>query len=293
MSVQLLGTERDGVGESPVWQPRDATIWSVDITGRRILQRNFHGGECRIFETDDLPTAIALDHEGGAIVSFAGGIGRFKAGETSGLLKIEQDVQLRLNEGACDPSGRFWVASMENNLTPELETRQQQRAAGRLYRVDGDGVTAVSEREFWIPNTMVWSPEGDRFYLGDSLRNTIWVWDFDRETGHLSHRRVFAEGGPGIPDGSCVDSEGCLWNARFGAGRIIRYDPDGEIEREVPLPAVNPTATAFAGDDMQTLVVTSARFGLTHPGEADGAMMLVHTEVVGRTAHRYVPPQNS
>jgi sugar lactone lactonase YvrE len=287
--IRTLGDTRDGVGESPVWDPDSETVWSVDITGKRIIQRHPDTGETTVHPTDDLPTALALDPDGGAIVSFAGGVARWRPGVTGSAIIVETDPMMRLNEGACDPSGRMWVASMDNNLTPDLRPREQTRACGRLFRIDGDQATAMTDPEFRIPNTMVWSPDRTRFYLGDSLRNTIWVWDYDDAQGAISNRRVHASGGPGVPDGSCIDAEGCLWTARFGAGRVIRYDPEGKPEREVVLPARNPTATTFAGPDMTTLIVTSACFGIDSPEEADGAMFAVETGIPGHPENRFRP----
>ena len=283
----IIGNIRDGVGESPFWDEKTGMIWSVDITGQMIVQRCLQTGETRVLETDDLPTALALSDDGGMIVSFGKGVARWADGKTGELIVAERDPTMRLNEGACDPSGRMWVASMENNLTADLEPREQDRACGRLFRIDGTVATEMTEPEFGIPNTMVWSPDRNRFYLGDSLRNTIWVWDYDDGTGEISNRRVHVSGGPGVPDGSCMDAEGCLWTARFGAGRVIRYDHDGRPECEVVLPARNPTATTFAGPDMRTLIVTSARFGLEDPEDADGAMFAVETDIVGHSENRF------
>jgi sugar lactone lactonase YvrE len=289
MTVRILGDRRDGVGESPFWNPRDGKVWSVDITGKALVTRDLANGDTARFETDDLPTALALDLNRSAMVSFAKGVARWQDGKTGPLICAETDPSMRLNEGACDPSGRMWVASMENNLTEDLQPREQARACGRLFRIDADGAIPLSEPEFGIPNTMVWSPERDLFYLGDSLRNTIWVWDYDDATAEISNRRVYVSGGPGVPDGSCVDAEGFLWTARFGAGRVIRYDPNGNPDREIMVSAQNPTATTFAGDDMTTLIVTSARFGMENPANADGAMMAVQTDVIGQPENRFVP----
>lgn len=289
MNIRILGDLRDGVGESPFWNPKDGRVWSVDITGRALIARDLASGKTADFATDDLPTALALDLDGGAIVSFAQGVARWHDGKTGPLIQAESDPMMRLNEGACDPSGRMWVASMENNLTDNLQPREQARACGRLFRIDAHGAVPLSDPEFGIPNTMVWSPDRDRFYLGDSLRNTIWVWDYDDATGEISNRRIHVSGGPGVPDGSCMDAAGFLWTARFGAGRVIRYDPTGKPDREIMLPAQNPTATTFGGSDLSTLIVTSARFGMENPADADGAMMAVQTDVIGQPENRFVP----
>lgn len=156
MSIRILGDLRDGVGESPFWNPLDGKVWSVDITGKRLVTRDLISGETTRFATNDVPTALALDPDGGAMVSFAKGVARWHDGETGPLIQAETDPVMRLNEAACDPSGRMWVASMENNLTDDLQPREQDRACGRLFRIDGDHAIPVTDPEFGIPNTMVW-----------------------------------------------------------------------------------------------------------------------------------------
>ncbi|MCY6381826.1 SMP-30/gluconolactonase/LRE family protein [Hoeflea prorocentri] len=283
MKPEVLGPERDEVGESPFWDGA-GHIWSVDIVGKRIRRRRFSDGQTETWQTDDLPTALALSPEGPAAVSFAGGVARWSPGEgpTATTIVPERDPYMRLNEGKCDPAGRLWVASMENNLTPDLEPREQAAARGRLYRLDGTNVTGFGEADLGIPNTMAWSPDRTRFYFGDSLQNTIWVWDYDNDSGDIYNRRVFVSGGPGLPDGSTMDADGCLWTARFSAGRVIRYAPDGRVDRVIDLPVENPTAATFAGDDLSTLIVTSARFAMDDPSAIDGATLKIATDVTGQ-----------
>ncbi len=283
MTLEILGSERDEVGESPFWDGA-GHVWSVDIVGKRIRRRRLSDGNTVTWQTDDLPTALALAPEGGAAVSFAGGVALWSpdGDPAPGKIVPDGDPAMRLNEGKCDPAGRMWVASMENNLTRDLEPREQTAARGRLYRLDGTEVTGFGDSDLGIPNTMAWSPDRTRFYFGDSLQNTIWVWDYDNDSGDIDNRRVFVSGGPGLPDGSTMDADGCLWTARFSAGQVIRYTPDGRVDRVVDLPVENPTATTFAGDDLSTLIVTSARFALDRPSATDGAMMAIATDVTGQ-----------
>ncbi len=290
MNARVLGELRDGVGESPCWDAQASAVWSVDITGRRILRRAWSDGATTAWDTADLPTALALRRDGhGAIVSFAAGVALWtpEDGAAEPMAVPEADATMRLNEGACDPSGRFWVASMENNLTAKLEPREQAEPRGRLFRLDGTRATAIGAPPLGIPNTMAWSPDGTRFYFGDSIRNVIWAYERDAESGALGARRTFVDGGPGVPDGSCIDAQGHLWTARFGAGRVIRYDPDGRVEREVALPVTNPTACTFGGPELATLIVTSARFAMPAPHEIEGATLALETEVRGLPEHRY------
>ena len=286
--ADLLGDQRDGVGESPVWSPRTG-LWSVDITGRAIRCRR-PDGSTDSWATPDLPTALALGADDmPGIVSFAGGTATWTtaAGPGPQLARPEADPLMRLNEGKCDPRGRFWVASMENNLTPDLQPRTQGAARGRLFRTGPAGAVPMTGAEFAIPNTMAWSPDRTRFYAGDSIRSTIWVWDYDDATGDIRNRRVHAAGGPGLPDGSTMDADGCLWTARFGAGCVIRTTPSGDTDRIVTLPVANPTACTFGGADWGTLFVTSARFGLEAPAPADGAVLVVEGLGTGLPEHRY------
>jgi sugar lactone lactonase YvrE/DNA-binding GntR family transcriptional regulator len=290
MMPRILGSVRDGVGESPFWDGGQRAIWSVDITGKRILRRGWPDGATETWDTRDLPTALARSDGGSALVAFAQGVALWQeADRVVPVATLEADPLMRLNEGKCDPRGRFWVASMENNLTEHLSPRRQGAARGRLFRIDGGRAVAMTEAEFGIPNTMAWSPDRARFYLGDSQRNTIWVWDYDDDSGEIANRRVFVTGGPGVPDGSCMDAEGCLWTARFGAGCILRYDPGGQVEREIPLPVRNPTAATFGGTDLSVLFITSARFGLDAPDAADGALLAVETGIRGQEENWYRP----
>jgi sugar lactone lactonase YvrE len=286
--AEILGDLRDGVGESPVWSARTG-LWSVDITGRAI-RRRWPDGTGDSWPTPDLPTALALGPDCmPAIVSFARGIAPWTPTGGPGLwiARPDLDPSMRLNEGKCDPSGRFWVASMDNNLTPDLAPRVQGPPRGRLFRTGPDGAEALTGPEFAIPNTMAWSPDRTRFYAGDSIRNTIWVWDYDDATGAIRNRRIHVAGGPGVPDGSAMDAEGCLWTARFGAGCVIRTTPSGQQDLVLRLPVANPTACTFGGADWRTLFVTSARFGLEAPAEADGAVLVVGDLGPGQPENRF------
>ncbi|MBV1900155.1 MAG: SMP-30/gluconolactonase/LRE family protein [Kordiimonadaceae bacterium] len=115
------------------------------------------------------------------------------------------------------------------------------------------------------PNTFAWSPDGTKFYTADSVRQVMWVHDFEPETGHLGVRREFfsLKGTDIIPDGSAVDTEGFLWNAQWNGWRVVRYAPDGTVDRIIEMPVACPTSCAFGGKGLDILYVTSARKGLS------------------------------
>ena len=163
----------------------------------------------------------------------------------------------RFNDGRCDRQGRFWVGTMHN------ETRAPE---GMLFRLDGTGLAPV-RNGISIPNSLAWSPDGRTMYFADSLRRAIAAYPYDPATGTPGEGRdIVRTGRPGFPDGSTTDAEGFLWNAEFNAARLVRYAPDGRIDRVVPAPVNRPTSCGFGGRNFETLYVTTASQAM---GEAE------------------------
>jgi sugar lactone lactonase YvrE len=164
-----------------------------------------------------------------------------------GLLK-NPDPDHRFNDGRCDRSGKFfWVGTlMEPDFPP----------SGKLYRISSSGEAKEVKNGIKVPNSICWSPDGKTMYFADSPRHKIWAFDY--RDGELAGERVFAAPHPGFPDGSCVDADGCLWNAEFGGGRIVRYTPQGKVDRVLQVPAKNPTCCCFGGVALDTLYITTA-----------------------------------
>ena len=116
-----------------------------------------------------------------------------------------------------------------------------------------------------IPNSTVFSPDDKLMYFADSPAKKIWVFDFDLEEGRVSNRREFVDctADAGVPDGSAIDQDGCLWNANYGGSRIVRYTPTGKVDRVIPLPVTQPTCCTFGGPGLDTLYITTASQKLT------------------------------
>ncbi|MEP3277998.1 MAG: SMP-30/gluconolactonase/LRE family protein [Stappiaceae bacterium] len=295
-AFEVIAEIRDQVGESPIWDAESQSLYWVDIIGKAIRRYDTATRKVRSWDSDDFPTAIALRQStSGAVVALANGVARFDF-ETGGFSEFsfpDPTDGNRLNEGRCDPAGRLWVGSMCTNLNPDGSGREIDRNSGALFRIDPDGtVTRHTQFEFGISNTMAWSPDHKTFYFGDSLRNVIFAFDYDAETGDLHNRRVLIEDYPhGVPDGSGIDAEGCLWNARFGGGRIIRITPDGRVDREITVPMTNPTSCTFGGADRRTLFVTSAQFTLTQAqllaNPLEGAVLAIDADCRGQPDYRF------
>jgi sugar lactone lactonase YvrE len=166
-------------------------------------------------------------------------------------------------------------------------------AEGSLFRVGPDCSSSVVLGGIVVPNGIAFSPDDQTFYFADTRRYAIWAYDFDLESGEIWNRRVFAEFKPdgGRPDGSCIDCEGFLWNAEYAGGRVVRYAPDGRVDRVVPVPMSHPTSCCFGGAQHNLLFVTSASYALTADERAAqplaGALLALDVGVCGLPEPRF------
>lgn len=288
MRVYQLSSIRDQLGESPFWSESDLALYWVDMLGRAIRRLDWSSGRVDCWSTPDYPTALALRAGGGAIVTLRNRVTLFDfvdGYETLCIPEAGREEQ-RLNEGRCAPDGRFWVGSMRTNMTANGEVTSLEKRSGALYRIDIDGgVQCLSPDIFGIPNTMLWTSRGE-FITADSLDGVLYAYEYDAQAQRLGGRRVFSKASVrGVPDGSALDSEGCIWNARFGGGCVVRFTPDGEVDQVIDLPALNPTSCTFAGPDGKTLCVTSAAIAVPDAAgiavAAQGAVFGLQTGVRG------------
>jgi len=212
----------------------------------------------------------ALVAAAGTGVALLSGVGGGNAAvEWLGRPEDGAATPMRMNDGCCDPAGRFWAGSMAYDGT---------RGAGSLYRVEpGGAVTRVLEG-YTVPNGPAFTPDGSVMYLADSAEGRVDAYALDAD-GLPGERRVFARVEGGSPDGMQVDAEGFLWVAVWGAGRVHRYAPDGGLDRVVEVPAAQPTSVCVVGEGEPTLLVTSATVGLADPGPGDGAVFALRVEV--------------
>ncbi|TFY98567.1 SMP-30/gluconolactonase/LRE family protein [Ramlibacter rhizophilus] len=250
--LRRIGPQRDILGECPLWDERTECLWWVDIRRPAIRRLDPATGRIDTWTMPDLVGSIALTEEGRLLVALPQFLALFDS-RTGGLEAFARVPGRmpghRFNDGRCDRQGRFWVGSM-HNLTRAPE--------GVLYRLEGPGGLEPVQGGISIPNSLAFSPDGHTMYFADSLKYSLYAYDYDPATGHMGAQRVFATTEPpGFPDGSAVDAEGFLWNAQFDAGRLVRYAPDGRIDRVVELPVQRPTCCAFGGPDLATLYVTT------------------------------------
>jgi sugar lactone lactonase YvrE len=247
------------LGEGPHWDSERGQLLWVDILAGRVLIGAPSGSAIEVIRTLEVGRHI------GAVVPWTQG--GWLAAATTGFIHIADSgavtelaqpeagsrVETRMNDGTCDPQGRFWAGSMAYDETP---------GAGSLYRVDLDGSVERVLEEVTISNGLGWSPDGTTMYVTDTGPGRIDAYDFDGATGAITNRREFfvGAGGRGAPDGLTVDSDGCIWTAQWRGGAVLRLDPS--IIGEVDMPVSQPTSCCFGGPDLATLYITSARVGV-------------------------------
>ncbi len=254
------------LGESPIWDVEEGRIYWVDGTGQRvdkpaIWRMDPKSGKVENWSLDHDVGAIALRKDGGAVLANDDGFYffDFDSGELELITRIEEDEpRTRLNDGKVDRRGRFFAGGMD-----DLE----EKGLCGLWRLDPDLSTTKVDDGIICSNGPCWSPDDKTFYFADTFQEEFWAYDYDIETGDVSNKRVFAttKDEVGVADGSTVDAEGCMWNAQVTGGDLVRYAPDGSVERRIGMPVKNITSVIFGGDNLDEIYVTSmAR--VSHPG---------------------------
>lgn len=267
-TVSCVIDSRCYLGEAPVWSEAAQTLYWLDIApDSRLHAWNLASRATRNWPLGELATGLAPVDNGGLIVVSQSGLSlldprherraRF-AGPPFPM------TDLRFNDCGCDRLGRLWTGTMRNSFQRERAHTPEAAQVGQLFCMDTDLSWHAMVSGIGCPNTFVWSLDDSILYSADSTIGHLYAYRYHLATGEIGDRMQFAAPEKlGIPDGSAVDSEGCLWNARWGAGCVARFAVDGSVLEVVPIPADLVTSCAFGGPNMETLFVTTARFGLS------------------------------
>ena len=272
--LEPLYLSHDQLGEGPVWHANEQALYWVDIEGRKVQRYVPETKEHQQWHLRERVCGVAPRRGGGLVVALEHDLTIFDSAtaDITPFASLDTDKpKNRNNDMKCDPQGRLWVGTMQSDA---------QGRAGSLYRVNAHGSVSKMLGNIGIANTLAWSPDESQFYFADSSQNVIWVFDYDAPSGDISKQRIFFEGGPGAPDGSAMDSQGYLWNARYGGSCVLRIAPDGTLEQTLEIPAENPTSCAFGGADLKTLFVTSA--GGENAAAYEGCVFSAQVEVAGK-----------
>jgi sugar lactone lactonase YvrE len=245
-------------GEGPVWSERWGGLRWVDMLAGDVLSLGGDGTVGRR-HVGEVAAALRPRRDGGAVLGIERGFALQDAdGAVEALPELWDDRDVRMNEGGCDPEGRFLCGSMAYDKRP---------GAGSVYRLDPDGSVTVVLEGVTISNGLEWSRDGSRAYFNDTETYRTDVFDYDAEAG-LTGRRPFVEvqADVGRPDGLTVDSEGGVWVAMNNGGAVHRYTPEGDLDAVVEVPVRKVTACTFGGTGLDELFITTSRENLA-PGD--------------------------
>ena len=251
------------LGEGPFWDPKSNGLLWVDIIGQTVLRQSYDQTGPKVINVTGNPGCVVLSNEGEVIAGINNSIAVIDGNGSplKVLAETNEGSGLRFNDGKCDPSGRFWVGSMDRNEKAPL---------GSLYSWRKSEGLVEREKGVTVSNGMGWSPEQDLFYYIDSPTRQVCSYDFDPSTGSIINKRQlikFSEE-DGFPDGMTLDIDGRLWIAFWGGAKIMCVNPDSKaIEEVVNFPVSKITSCAFGGDKLDQLFVTSAKVDVNEEDE--------------------------
>jgi sugar lactone lactonase YvrE len=279
------------LGEGLRWDERRDEILAVDILAGLVYRGRVHGdGSLSPVRSYQLPGTVGAiapvhDDEGWVLAAGQDFVHLSPDGTVRRIVHVAP-AGTRLNDGACDPQGRFWAGTLADDF---------RSGAGALYRLDPDGQVRLMLTGLTISNGLGWSPDGATMYLADSGPRVVHAFQFDPETGTISNGRLLVtlDEDTGTPDGLTVDTNGDIWVAIYGGGQIQRYSPDGTLREAVHLPTAQTTSCAFAGRELNRLYVTTATEGWDDEQRraqpAAGLVYRFDTDTQGRPAELFRP----
>ena len=280
--VEHLINVQDEVGETPIWMPDEQAMYWIDLEGSAVHRVEPATGDRKDWALDVAVTALARRASGGWVLASKTGMVFWdqQTNTTEFIVDPASDREaIRLNDTVVDRQGRLLVNS--------ANIQQFDAPDGVVYRLDADLSLHEIDDGYAVANGMGFSPDGKTLYVTDMFNNRIIVLDYDTEAGTVSNRRTFVEvpSEEGLPDGLTVDADGFVWSAHWAGSRVTRYDPDGRVERRIPMPIANATCLGFGGADMNELYITTAWFfmsdeerqGQPHAGD----VFRVKTDITG------------
>lgn len=253
MKITQIATQLCTIGEGPVWDVAEQALYFIDILGKKVLRFDPASGETRTWPVPDVIGSMALRAGGGAIVALTNGV--YTLDFDSGACEIlatsgDLNERVQLADGKVDRRGRFIIGSSD---------RTMKEARGKLYAMGMDAKLREIDNDIFLSNGPCWSPDDKILYHSDSIRNTVFAYDYDVDTGIAKNRRAWAstEELGGIPDGATIDTDGCMWMAICEGQKVVQFRPDGGLERIIDMPVKCPSSVMFGGAALDQLYVTS------------------------------------
>lgn len=261
--IETLYDGRHALGECPLWCERSGRLYWTDIAASKLWSCAPDSGVTLSWPIPERLASFALTNDDDVLLlGLASRLARFNlaSGVIQTICEVEPELpSTRINDGRCDRNGGFVFGTL--NEAPDCAP------IGSFYRLSPNfSLSRLSLPNIAIANSICFSPDGRTMYYCDSLTKTLRCCDYDGTTGVIKADRQFADlrDESGVPDGSCIDADGYLWNTVWGGRRIVRYAPDGTLDRIIPVPVAQPSCVNFGGPQLDTLFFTSARVSMTH-----------------------------
>ncbi|GMU21849.1 MAG: calcium-binding protein [Phycisphaerae bacterium] len=253
-SIEIIAQDNNRCGESPIWDPTAGRLLWVDNASDLVFQYTPATGQKEVISRGLNVGGIALNADGRLV--FAGATGLYLWRSPDDVQVVAQEYageKLFFNDIIAGPGGQVYAGTLYWGANG-------MEKLGKLYLFDLDGSVRVVDEGIELSNGMGFSPDDRTLYYSDSSARKIYAYDVDPDSGDLSNRRVVVQvpRDEGIPDGMTVDREGFLWSAQWYGSQIVRYDPDGAVERRIAMPAKQTSSCIFGGPDWMDLYVTSA-----------------------------------
>ena len=265
--VELYNDCKNLLGEGITWSADQENLYWLDVViPSKLFQLHLPTNKLSTFIMPEMISSISIRSKKDLIIASQYGVYNYNLTSNNFTRLIETEPLLkfnRSNDGASDIKGRFWFGTMQNNLDEEGQDIPITKNSGSLYRLNTDLTLDKIESNLGIPNTFIWNPDNTKFYFTDSMEGIIYSYDFNEKSGEITNKTKFATFNRGIPDGSTMDSEGFVWNCRWGGSCVVRFDPLGRVDRVLEVPIANVTNCVFGGKDLKTLFITTARQGLS------------------------------
>ena len=254
--LRKLSNQRSSLAEGPCWSTRSNGLYWVDIPGKKLYFCR-KDGPVSSWSFEQKISAVVEAKNGGLILMLAKNIIHFDVitGSMSTLFDIDLDIPSnRSNDAKCDPWGNLWVGTMDD---------QENKKLGRLHVFSVSGKHVVLLDNIGVSNTLAWNERRSIVYFADSMAGEIYQFSMkiSKDLPVLSKKELFFNepaDSHQSPDGSAIDSEGFLWNAKWGGNKVVRYSPDGEVDFILDIPAINITSCCFGGPENKTLFITTA-----------------------------------
>jgi sugar lactone lactonase YvrE len=270
-------------GEGPIWDGGPGRLFWVDMLAGDVMSWEPPDGPIERRHVATVAAAIRPRQAGGLVVATQRGFALLGGG-SDGVIPLADafdDPSLRMNDGGCDPQGRFYCGSMAYDSAP---------GRASLYRLDTDHSVHVVLRGVTISNGLVWSLDGSTVYYIDTPTQRVDVFDFDATESTFSNRRTVVEipKDDGEPDGMTIDADGCLWVALWGGAAVHRYSPQGRLDAVVDVPVSQVSSCAFGGPNLDELYITTSREGRGEREPQAGALFMSRPGVRGVPVREYV-----